>query len=315
MRIGIITPAPPRSTHGNRITALRWARILKGLGHRVTISRGYEGERYDLLLALHARRSYSSIRRFNKEHPESPVIVALTGTDLYRDLHKNKSASKSLDIATRIIALQPKALEELKPKWRNKTRVIYQSVEPAVRNAKKTNFDICVVGHLRTVKDPFRAAMAARLLPRSSRIRILQLGHAMTPAMEKRARAEGLRNSRYRWLGEQSRSRTLRTLAQSQLCVISSRLEGGANVMSEAIVASVPVLASRVAGNVGILGKDYPGLFSVGDSQQLAQLLLRAECESKFLGQLRSRVKKLAPLFEPAHEKKAWADLLDESHT
>lgn len=314
MRIGIITPAPPRSTHGNRITALRWARILKSLGHRVVISQEYEGGRHDLLLALHARRSYSSIQRFNKEHPQAPVIVALTGTDLYRDLWKNKPACKSLEIASRIVALQPKALEELIPKWRDKTRVIYQSVEFAPRDSRKANdnYDVCVVGHLRTVKDPFRAVMAARLLPPSSRIRILQLGQAMTPAMEKRALAEVRRNVRYRWLGEQSRSRTLKTLAQSQLCVISSRLEGGANVMSEAIVASVPVLASRVAGNVGILGKDYPGLFSVGKSQQLAQLLLRAECDAKFLAQLKSHIKKLAPLFEPANEKKAWADLIDE---
>lgn len=314
MRIGIITPAPPRSTHGNRITALRWARILKSLGHRVVILREYEGERHDLLIALHARRSYSSIRRFNKENPKLPVVVALTGTDLYRDLRKNKLARKSLEIATRIVALQPNALEELKPKWRRKTRVIYQSVEPVLGNQSptKASFDVCVVGHLRSVKDPFRAAMAARLLPPSSRIRILQIGHAMTLAMGKRARAEVKRNHRYRWLGEKPRSRTLKTLAQSRLCVISSRLEGGANVMSEAIVASVPVLASRVAGNVGILGKDYPGLFSLGNSQQLAKLLLRAECDAKFLLRLKSRIKKLAPLFDPAREEKSWEDLLAE---
>src|SRR4030095_8139757 len=108
------------------------------------------------------------------EHPKSPVIVALTGTDLYRDLRKNKSAHNSLEIATRIVALQPKALEELKPKWREKTRGIYQSVEFVSRHSQKASnrFDVCVVGHLRAVKDPFRAAMAARLLPPSSRIRI-----------------------------------------------------------------------------------------------------------------------------------------------
>ena len=83
--------------------------------------------------------------------------------------------------------------------------------------------------------------------------------------------------------------------------------------MSEAIVASVPLLASRVAGNVGILGEDYPGLFSVGDSQQLAQLLRRAECDAGFVAQLKSRIENLAPLFDPAREKKAWAELLDES--
>ena len=207
--------------------------MLKRLGHRVTISREYEGEAHDLLLGLHARRSYSSIKRFNSEHPKSPVIVALTGTDLYRDIHKNQLVHKSLEIATRIVALQPKALEELKPKWKQKTRIIYQSAELNSRNRQRdktkrvanSNFDVCVVGHLRAVKDPLRAAMAARLLPPSSRIRVLQIGQAMTPAMDRRARAEVQRNGRYQWLCEQSRSRTLGILDRSQLCVISSRLE------------------------------------------------------------------------------------------
>ena len=92
MRIGIITPAPPRSTYGNRITALRWARILKALGHRVTISNEYKGEPHDLLLALHARRSYSSIRRFHNGHPASPVIVALTGWGRLPDQERSKAA-------------------------------------------------------------------------------------------------------------------------------------------------------------------------------------------------------------------------------
>lgn len=315
MRIGIVTPAPPGSTYGNRITALRWAGILKALGHRVVISEQYEGKYYDLLLALHARRSYSSIRRFHREHPKSPLIVALTGTDLYRDLRKSQAAAKSLDLATRIVALQPKALEELKAKWKKKTRVIYQSVEPLVSKAqleRNGTFDVCVVGHLRAVKDPFRAAMASRLLPPSSRVRVLQIGRAMTPAMNKLARAEVERNDRYRWLGEQSRARTLGILAQSQVCVISSRLEGGANVMSEAVVASVPILASRIAGNVGILGRDYPGLFPVGDSEELAHLLQRAESDAGFLGELKTRVRKLTPLFTPANEEKAWSDLINE---
>lgn len=315
MRIGIVTPAPAGSTYGNRITALRWSRILKALGHRVTIATQYEGEPCDLLVALHARRSHSSIQRFHNAHPASAVIVALTGTDLYRDLRKNHLTARSLDIAARIVALQPRALDELKPKWREKTRVIYQSVEPVSRNSpvyKNGTFDVCVVGHLRAVKDPFRAAMAARLLPPSSRVRVLQIGQAMTAAMDKRARAEVERNDRYHWLGEQSRSRTLGILAQSDLCVISSQLEGGANVMSEAVVSAVPVLASRVAGNVGILGADYPGLFSVGDSQELAGLLRRAESDEKFLAQLKTRVRKLTALFSPAHEEKAWSDLINE---
>ncbi len=226
MRIGIITPAPPRSRYGNRVTALRWARILKNLGHRVTVSQVYEGGDYDLLVALHARRSYPSINRFRRERANTPIIVALTGTDLYCDLQKSRRAQESLEIATRLITLQPMAIDELPPHLRGKARVIYQSVAPPPQatnhsssdiSRSQRTFDVCVIGHLRHVKDPFRAAMAARLLPLSSRIRILHVGGAMNEEMTARARAEMEINPRYHWLGEQPRWRTRRILTQSHL--------------------------------------------------------------------------------------------------
>src|SRR5688572_9657614 len=129
MRIGIVTPAPPDSRYGNRITALRWGRILRRLGNRVSILQTYDSKPYDLLVALHARKSHPSIINFQRQNPAAPVIVALTGTDLYRDIQRNHRAQKSLDIATRIVVLQAKAIEGLQPSLRDKTRVIYQSVE------------------------------------------------------------------------------------------------------------------------------------------------------------------------------------------
>ena len=324
MRIGIITPAPPRSRYGNRVTAVRWARILRKLGHRVTIAQEYDGKRYDLLVALHARKSHDAVSQFHQQHPDSPIIVALTGTDLYRDLHSKPKTATSLDLATRVVALQPKALDQLEPALREKAVVIYQSVETrrsihpsphfsfAMRDGRPRHFDVCVIGHLRPVKDPFRAAMAARLLPASSRIRILHIGGAMTKAMARRARTETKRNKRYRWLGEQPRWRVRRILSRSQLTVLSSRTEGGANVLSESLVASVPVLASRIPGNEGVLREDYPGYFAVSDTRGLARLLNRAENDAAFHAYLSTRGRKLARLFDPAREEEAWANLLNE---
>jgi len=314
MRIGIITPAPPGSRYGNRVTALRWAGILKRLGHRVAVRQTYEGEPLDILVALHARRSHQGIARFHREHPAKPIIVALTGTDLYADLSRSERARESLDLAARVIVLQPKAREELRPEWRDKARVIYQSVARKAREAggSRRFFDVCVIGHLRPVKDPFRAGLAARLLPRSSRIRVLHLGGAMSDEMARRARAEMEENSRYLWLGEQPPARVRRVLARSRLCVLSSRLEGGANVVSEAIVAGVPVLSSRIAGSVGLLGEDYPGYFTVGGTRELAELMRRAESEPAFLSGLKERCERLAPLFDPALEEETWAALVEE---
>ncbi len=221
MRIGIVTPAPPRSRHGNRVTALRWGKILRLLGHSVTIAQSYEGEPYDILIALHALRSHDAIKHWSREHPDRPLIVALTGTDLYRDLPKSIQAQRSLELATRLIALQPKALDVLSKHLHAKTRVIYQSVRPfpEIRNQKSAirNFQVCVIGHLREIKDPFRAAMAARLLPESSRIKIIHAGGAMNEKMAGRARREMEINPRYHWIGEQPHWRVRRILTRSQL--------------------------------------------------------------------------------------------------
>lgn len=328
MKIGIVTPAPPRSHYGNRVTAQRWARLLRQLGHRVTISQQYEGEPLDLLIAIHAKRSYPAVRQFRRAHPDKPLIVALAGTDLYRDLPRSQRARESLELASRIVVLQPRALDELPPHLRRKARVIYQSSvrvhrKSATGMARARNasperndivqrFPVCVVGHLRTVKDPFRAAMAARLLPASSRIQILQVGGAMTPAMAARARAETKRNRRYRWLGEQAPAGVRRILARSRACVLSSRMEGGANAISEALRAGVPVLASRVPGNVGMLGKSYPGYFALGDSVQLAGLMSRFERDAHYRRALKRYCERLAPLFVPNRERAAWKTLLAE---
>ena len=324
MKIGIVTPAPPNSRHGNRVTAIRWAKILRGLGNRVSILQAYDGKPYDLLIALHARKSYPSIINFRRQNPDTPIILALTGTDLYRDIPSSRQAQASLNVATRIVVLQPKAIEELRPAWRKKARVIYQSVKNRTsrstsNNSTKTSasngsFDVCVIGHLRAVKDPFRTLMAARLLPDSSRIRVLQVGGAMTNAMADRARKEMSANKRYRWLGEQPKARVHRILAKSRVCVLSSHMEGGANVLSEAIGASVPILASRVDGNAGILGEGYPGYFDVGDTTHLAYLLTRAETSPGYLSELREWTKSLAPLIDPAREQQAWSDLIEELH-
>jgi nicotinic acid mononucleotide adenylyltransferase len=217
LKIGIVTPAPPGSRHGNRVTALRWARILRSLGHRVAITQSYEGESYELL----ALRSHDSIKRFHCEHPERPLIVALTGTDLYRDLPRSEQAQQSLELASRLIVLQPKAFDELPRRFHSKTRVVYQSVKPfpQIRNTRIPirNFQVCVVGHLREIKDPFRAAMAARLLPAVSSVRIIHVGGAMNERMADRARREMQVNPRYKWIGEQPQWRVRQILMRSQL--------------------------------------------------------------------------------------------------
>ena len=318
MRVGIVTPAPPGSRYGNRITAERWARILGELGHRVSTTECYRGEPFDLLVALHAKRSHAAVQAFRKRFPDAPLVVALTGTDLYRDMRTSASARRSVAMATRLVVLQSKALDELGDAAREKARVIVQSVSPprraraAKRGDERPAFDVCVVGHLRSVKDPFRAAMAARLLPASSRVRVVHVGSAMTEAMSQRARDEMRRNPRYVWYGARSPAEVWSVLVSSRVAVLSSRMEGGANAIGEAVVAGTPLIASRISGNVGLLGESYPGYFPVGDTEALARLLDRAERDPAFLRSLHDWCAALAPRFDPAREAAAWADLVGE---
>ncbi len=312
LNICIVSSASPRSRSGNRITALRWARILRELGHRVRIEPQYRGGNCDLMIALHARRSGPSIRLFRRAFPKHPLILALTGTDLYRDIHVNSRARSSLKLATALVTLQPLGLRQLPAAFRSKAVSIYQSARSPPRrpSRQKGYFKVCVIGHLRPVKDPFRAALAARLLPESSRIGIDHYGKALSREMATRARREAARNSRYRWIGQVPHGRILAALNGCQLVVLTSRMEGGANVIAEALACGVPVISTRIEGSVGLLGARHPGYFRVGDTRGLAKLLWRVETDSRFRARLSSGCRRRAYLIRPERERRAWKALL-----
>lgn len=314
MNVRLIIPDRPELIDGNRVTAERWARILRELGHRARVQRGWDGGACDMLVALNAVKSYESARAFRAAYPDRPLIVALTGTDVYRDLPRHKRAFDGLRHATRLIALQERALRSLPRGLRARTRVIYQSADaPATPPARVRNgFQVCVVGHLRDVKDPFRILMAVRQLPEESELSVVHIGKALTRHMRARARTEDKRNPRYRWLGEVSPARTRRIIAQSHLVVITSRVEGSSNVLSEALAARTPVIATRIPGLVGTLGSDFPGYFPVGDTRALARLLRRAEADREFYRRLDAACRRAAAKIQPARELAAWRKLLRE---
>jgi putative glycosyltransferase (TIGR04348 family) len=314
VRIVVITPAPRGSRRGNRITALRWAHLLRELGHRVQVATDWRGQPCDVLVAIHAGHCAEAVARFRAARPGAPLIVGLAGTDVYRDILTQGAAQLSLELASCLIALEPLGLNELPPALQPRARVLFQSARPPRGRFRPRDgvFEVCVMSHLRAVKDPLRAAHAARLLPADSRIRVVHLGGVLDPALAHEARAEAAANPRYQWLGELPRWQALRVLARSKLLVLSSLLEGGANVISEAIATGVPVVSSHIPGSAGILGRDYPGYFPVGDSKALAGLLHRAEADPGFYQNLQAWCARLAPLIHPVRERAGWKALLAE---
>jgi putative glycosyltransferase (TIGR04348 family) len=311
-RILIVTPTPPGSRTGNRHTAARWARMLRSAGHRVAVLNEWQGERCDLLLALHADRSHASVRRYRDSHPKRALVVALTGTDLYRDLPAgSKKARESLDLADRILVLQSEAKRSLPKKWREKTSVVYQSSDTKLKHSPPERpFRIAVVGHLRKVKDPFRAAMALRHL--KGDYEVVLVGGALEPAMAATARRWMKRDPRYRWLGSLPHGQAMKWIARSHLLVVSSVMEGGANVIVEAARIGTPVLASRVPGNVGMLGRDYPGYYRLTDTRALAKLIERFATNTVAFARLRRHVSGRRGVFSPAAEAGALRLLLSD---
>jgi putative glycosyltransferase (TIGR04348 family) len=265
------------------------------------------------MIALHAWRSADAIRAFRRQNPDRPLIVALAGTDINDFIERDpKRTLRSLDLADRLVGLQDLARRRLPRRYYRKFSAIVQSALPVARRVagRGRAFDIAVVAQLRAVKDPLRAAKAARLLPSTSRIRIIHLGTAESKRWADDARAEMKVNPRYVWRGAKPGAEVRRLLGRAQALVLSSLSEGGANVISEAVVAGVPVLASRIDGSVGLLGRDYPGYFPVGDTAALARLLRRIEEEPVFLAGLRGALARRARLFTPRREKQAWKSLL-----
>jgi putative glycosyltransferase (TIGR04348 family) len=314
VRVVLVCPFPTGSRLGNRITAVRWRALIAGLGHHVTVTTGIPRVGYDVLVALHAFKTADVVHWSRAEHPTRPVVVALTGTDLYRDIQVQAAAQRSLRLADRLVVLHDMALQALPREFRSKVRVIRQSAEPVKPRPERSRgtFDVALVAHLRAEKDPLRAALAARLLPDTSRVRVVHAGRALSDEWRRNAEVERASNARYEWLGELAPARARRLIGASRLLVLTSFSEGGANVLGEAIASGTPVVASRIPAAVSALGRGYRGFFAAGDTAALARLLARVERDRPFLARLREQTLARRRLFEPSVERAAWRSLLAE---
>lgn len=310
----IISPALAKANNGNWQTANRWAHFLRQ-HYRASIAAEWDGMPCDAMIALHARRSAASIAAFAAAQPNSPLILVLTGTDLYRDIQTDADAQRSLQLATRLVVLQASGLQELSIDLRNKAQVIHQStraLKPATcaPSAQQRYFNITMIGHLRDEKDPATFMRAAKLV-QSPQIRLIHIGGTLSPELGQLAEQTQCEASRYRWLGNLPHAATRQRLKHSHAMVIASRMEGGANVIIEAIASGVPVLASDISGNRGMLGDDYAGYFPVGDCQELARLIDQTVSNPTFYAQLQSQCAARAPYFLPEREKTAVLQLAD----
>ena len=264
------------------------------------------------MIALHARRSAASIAAFAARYPKRPVALVLTGTDLYRDIRCDEQAQRSLRLADRLILLQAEGLHELSPAQAAKTMVIHQSARRLTPGRHTRHyFDLALVGHQRPEKDPLTAIRALLSLPADLPVRLFHVGGALDAELARQVAELGARDSRYHWLGALSQPATRQRIKRCHLLLLPSLMEGGANVLIEAVTSGVPVLGSDIPGNRGMLGTDYPGWFPVGDAQRLAQLIQAAVCDPRYYADLSRRCAERVSLFSPAHECAAVCSLLE----
>lgn len=312
-RVCIISPAAQAANNGNGQTADRWCRFLAPVAE-VQVLLEWQGEPVDAMIALHARRSADSVRRFISSD-NTRLALVLTGTDLYRDIDSDKGAQHALNCASHLVVLQEEGLNRLAPALRSKARVIVQSASRRQRIKEVgCRLTLVAVGHLREEKDPQVLMRAAALLSQDEPVDIVHIGAALDPALADAARQTAAACANYRWIGGVSHPVARRWISRSQALIHMSRMEGGANVVIEAIRSGVPVLASRIDGNLGLLGRDYEGYFEMGDAVGLAALIQRFQAEPGYAATLAAQCEARAPLFAPEAERrnvrKLVADLL-----
>lgn len=307
-RVCIVSPALAAANNGNWHTASRWQRFLSPLAE-VQIVLAWQAEPVDAMIALHARRSADSIARFHAAHPRRPLALVLTGTDLYRDLGINHSARHSLQCASHLVVLQERALQSLDAVARAKARVIVQSATRLIRHDKaKGSFDFVAVGHLREEKDPLTLMRAAARLP--APLRVLHIGNPLDRLLADAARRCMAECPHYHWLGGLPANVTRRWMARSRALVHMSRIEGGAHAVIEAVRSRVPVLASRIDGNVGLLGERYDGYFALGVVDELVSLMQRFAADAAFAAHLAQQCAQREPGFTPEAEARQVRALL-----
>ena len=262
------------------------------------------------MIALHARRSAPSIHAWASEHPDKPLVLVLTGTDLYRDIQNDTSAKQSLNLATHLVVLQEAGLSALPASCLDKAQVIYQSAGRLKPASKSTvRFKAVMVGHLRAEKDPLTFIKAASLCE-STNISFEQIGDGLDSDLAKSASQAADEQPNYHWLGGLPRSQTRQRIKRAHVLVNCSLMEGGAHVILEAVQSGTPVLASRISGNVGMLGADYAGYFEVGDASGLAALVKRCATDPAFLAHLQSLCSQRAKFFQPDAEKRLVLNLI-----
>ena len=289
--------------------------MLRAAGHRIRVleSPGSPHQHLDLdvWIGLHAERSAASLELALAASPKVRAITVLTGTDLHREGGLSSLALKQLERSDRLVVLSPGGLELLPEELRSRTCTIPQvpgDLQPApLREGTPT---LAMLSHLRPVKDPLVVLEALGHLSESAPLRIVHAGEPLDPALASRCEQTSAEDPRYSYLGRLPREQALATLKSSHGLLLPSRSEGGASVLSEALLLGRAVIASDAPGITAFLPKTYGGIFPVGSASDLAALLERFAAQPPWRLELAEQCVAMGTQLRSVEEAKAWQDLV-----
>jgi len=312
MKVTISSPYATDSLHGNTVSAIRIAGILEESGHVAEVIQSGDPivEDTGALIALHARKSHASVVAMKQQSPKSKIILYLTGTDLYEDIPNGcPLAIESLEIADTIVVSQEASQKSVPATYQQKTKVVYNSIILPKLAPVERELDLFVIAsHLRAVKQPFLAAEALRLSGESVRVKLM--GAEIDSGAADFARKLNQSDSRFEWLGEQNYEQTLTWMKRSLATINTSIAEGGANSIGESIALGRPVLATRIEGNVGMLGENYDGYFAPDSPAELASLIKKICHDKSYQAHLEQQVLDQSAKYSRENERKGWLALL-----
>lgn len=314
----IHSPFPRQDSQGNSATADRLKNLLQGEGLSVQMEEEwFSGCEARCLVALNARRSVGAVEEFRDAYPDGRVVIVLTGTDINhpdaRD--ENSETYRSMRDADALVVLHEASLGSVPSAFHPKCQIIYPSVflpSGVIREPRDDGvFEVVMAGNVRAEKNLPVVVDACRLLPEDLNVVVRVYGDAEgeLAQMLMAATASPLP---FQWKGKLSHRDMMDRLAQADLLLNSSTQEGGANAVCEAVSMGLPVLASRISGNMGMLGDDYLGYFGSDDARELADQLLRCATVFPFYKRLGEAVEQRAPLFLTEVESQRWSALIRE---
>lgn len=312
----IHSPFALATGQGNSVTAQRTRLILLNAGFEVSVEgESYAGDDARCLIALNAWRSSGVIGEFDRLHPGRRIVVVVTGSDIHHpEMQDEASATRrAMARADALVMLHDADFHALPEDLKQKAVCIFPSVSlpKEVRHQPETgeHFVAVMAGNLRAAKNPQLAIEVAALLPDDSPIIIHSYGDASQELAASMMDASA-EVPRFEWCGKVDHDLLLKKMAGAHLLFNTSTLEGGANAICEAVTMGLPVVASDIRGNAGMLGSDYPGLFPSGNAKAAVALLQRCVQDTSFYEDLRRRVGERAAVFDFATESAAWISLM-----